>query len=90
VARQGSDFSTIFIRLTENPLSRVNKTSGTEDGRLKDEIHYVKFSSITWTRDSKGFFYQVIRKSAFDHFMLMQFFFLNIALSRQRRTSQWH
>lgn len=30
-----------------------------DDGRLPEEIRYVKFSSITWTHDSKGFFYQV-------------------------------
>jgi prolyl oligopeptidase len=29
------------------------------DKRLPDEIRFVKFSSITWTHDSKGFFYQV-------------------------------
>jgi hypothetical protein len=27
--------------------------------RLPDELHFVKFSSIAWTHDSKGFFYQV-------------------------------
>lgn len=29
-----------------------------DDSRLPDEIRFVKFSSITWTHDSKGFFYQ--------------------------------
>ena len=32
---------------------------GPDDGRLPDEIRFVKFSSIAWTHDDKGFFYQV-------------------------------
>lgn len=30
-----------------------------DQGRLPEEIKYVKFSAICWTPDSKGFFYQV-------------------------------
>jgi prolyl oligopeptidase len=51
---QGSDFTNIYIRSTEHPL-----TSAENDQRLPDELRFVKFSSIAWTHDSKGFFYQV-------------------------------
>lgn len=30
-----------------------------DDGRLPEEIRFAKFSTITWTHDNKGFFYQV-------------------------------
>ena len=33
--------------------------SGVGDDRLPDELKYVKFSTVSWTKDSKGFFYQV-------------------------------
>jgi hypothetical protein len=51
---QGSDFTSIYIRSTEHPL-----ISAEEDIRLPDELLFVKFSSIAWTHDNKGFFYQV-------------------------------
>ena len=56
---QGSDFSTIYVRPTTSPLAPGNGSHGNDDGRFPDEVKYVKFSSISWTRDSKGFFYQV-------------------------------
>lgn len=58
ISLSGSDFSTIYVRLTTSPLSQARRDSGVEDDRLSDEVKYVKFSSITWTKDSKGFFYQ--------------------------------
>lgn len=58
---QGSDFFTIYVRPTSAPL--VASPDGTrpshDEGRLSEEIRYVKFSGITWSPDSKGFFYQV-------------------------------
>lgn len=57
---QGSDFCTIYIRETSKPLAAVDgKRVDHHESRLSDEIRFVKFSSITWTHDSKGFFYQV-------------------------------
>lgn len=52
--QQGSDFTNVYIRSTEHPL-----ISAEDDLRLPDELRFVKFSSIAWTHDSKGFFYQV-------------------------------
>jgi prolyl oligopeptidase len=50
---QGSDFTNIYIRSTEHPLKDAEN-----DRRLADELRFVKFSSIAWTHDNKGFFYQ--------------------------------
>ncbi|KAF9457998.1 prolyl oligopeptidase [Collybia nuda] len=59
ISQSGSDFSTIYVRSTDSPLAQeTGKKAGPEDGRLPDEIQFVKFSSITWSKDSKGFFYQ--------------------------------
>lgn len=55
---QGSDFSKIYVRSTDSPLA-TKLDNGKDDGRLPEELHFVKFSSISWTTDSKGFFYQV-------------------------------
>lgn len=57
---QGSDFCTVYVRKTDTPLEeKGDKRPSHDDGRLPDEIRFVKFSNITWTHDSKGFFYQV-------------------------------
>ncbi|KAH0586963.1 hypothetical protein H2248_005791 [Termitomyces sp. 'cryptogamus'] len=58
ISYSGSDFSTIFVRSTDSPLSEVAKASGKDDERFPDVIEHVKFSSIKWSKDSKGFFYQ--------------------------------
>ena len=56
---QGNAFSTIFVRSTASPLSQAAMDSGIGDDRLSDELRYVKFTTIAWTKDAKGFFYQV-------------------------------
>nr|E2JFG1.1 RecName: Full=Prolyl oligopeptidase A [Amanita bisporigera]ADN19204.1 prolyl oligopeptidase [Amanita bisporigera] len=58
ISLSGSDFSTIYVRSTSSPLAPGNNSIRNDDGRLPDELRYVKFSSISWTKDSKGFFYQ--------------------------------
>ncbi|KAG6888631.1 hypothetical protein C0995_006875 [Termitomyces sp. Mi166 len=55
---KGSDFTTIFVRSTDSPLSETSKASGKGDDRFPDVIEHVKFSSVKWSKDSKGFFYQ--------------------------------
>jgi len=59
ISRSGSDSFTIYIRPTSAPLASVDGSRPSHhDGRLPEEIRYVKFSGITWSHDSKGFFYQ--------------------------------
>lgn len=57
ISLSGSDFCTIYVRRTSDPLA-----PGVDEDhhikRLSEEIRFVKFSGITWTHDSKGFFYQ--------------------------------
>jgi prolyl oligopeptidase len=43
--RAGSDWTTVFIR--EEQSKKV----------LEDEIKWLKFSGVSWTADSQGFFY---------------------------------
>lgn len=62
ISLSGSDFSTIYVRETSVPFpspDHVGKTREGGAGRMDDEIKFVKFSSIVWSPDSKGFFYQV-------------------------------
>ncbi|KAF8631993.1 hypothetical protein AX17_004938 [Amanita inopinata Kibby_2008] len=58
ISLSGSDFSTIYVRPTSAPLAPSNSREKHDTGILSDELKFVKFSSISWTRDSKGFFYQ--------------------------------
>ncbi|KDR74502.1 hypothetical protein GALMADRAFT_70906 [Galerina marginata CBS 339.88] len=57
ISFSGSDFVTIYVRLTDSPLTK-DVDAKNDKGRLPEEIKFVKFSSIGWTPDSKGFFYQ--------------------------------
>eukprot|EP00276_Gloeochaete_wittrockiana_P003893 CAMPEP_0184647758 /NCGR_PEP_ID=MMETSP0308-20130426/4763_1 /TAXON_ID=38269 /ORGANISM="Gloeochaete witrockiana, Strain SAG 46.84" /LENGTH=723 /DNA_ID=CAMNT_0027079019 /DNA_START=206 /DNA_END=2377 /DNA_ORIENTATION=+ len=45
IARSGSDWNTLYVRDVETGKD------------LSDVVEWVKFSSITWTHDDKGFFY---------------------------------
>ena len=57
-SRQGSDFVTVYVRRTNTPFTKeTNKEK--DPGRLSEEINFVKFSGVSWTPDSSGFFYQV-------------------------------
>ena len=55
---QGSDFVTVYVRHLDSPLTKGVDLKN-DSGRLPEEIKFVKFSSVVWTPDSKGFFYQV-------------------------------
>lgn len=52
----GSDWSTIHVR-----------DAITKQDLLKDELKWVKFSSIAWTHDNKGFFYSRFQAPAVDN-----------------------
>jgi len=58
---QGSDFSTIYVRSTDSPfrIGEDGKAPDFREGQFQDELRFVKFSGISWTPDSKGFFYGV-------------------------------
>ncbi|KAJ3496917.1 hypothetical protein NLJ89_g10419 [Agrocybe chaxingu] len=57
ISYSGSDCMTIYVRSSDSPLTKeVDMTN--DIGRFPEEIKFVKFSSITWTPGSKGFFYQ--------------------------------
>lgn len=59
ISLSGSDFCTIYVRRTRDPLASANGECVDHHAkRLSEEIRFVKFSAITWTHDSKGFFYQ--------------------------------
>ncbi|EJU06084.1 hypothetical protein DACRYDRAFT_19397 [Dacryopinax primogenitus] len=53
VSLSGSDFFTVYVRDTT-----AKWTGNPEDGKLKDEVRFCKFSDVTWTHDETGFFYQ--------------------------------
>lgn len=57
LSRSGSDWTNIYIRPTASPHS-PSQAVGQDEGKLDDVLRYVKFSSIAWTADSLGFFYQ--------------------------------
>lgn len=59
ISLSGSDFYTVYVRRTSEPFTAIGgELNDHHAKRLAEEIRFVKFSSITWTHDSKGFFYQ--------------------------------
>lgn len=59
ISRSGSDFYTIYVRPTSAPLAESTEIKVSHDKhRLDDEVRFVKFSSVAWSHDSRGFFYQ--------------------------------
>jgi prolyl oligopeptidase len=63
ISLSGSDFCTIYVRETSVPFPSPNFAGETRPGgagRMDDEIKYVKFSSIVWSPNDEGFFYQVL------------------------------
>lgn len=60
-SRKGSDWMTVYVRPTDAPFRKA--ADGTIpshlDGQLPDKLEGIKFTALTWTHDSKGFFYQV-------------------------------
>ncbi|KAF9526276.1 prolyl oligopeptidase [Crepidotus variabilis] len=57
ISYSGSDFVTIYVRHTSSPFTKGTDPKN-DSGRLADEIKFVKFSSVAWSPDSSGFFYQ--------------------------------
>ncbi|KAF8499303.1 prolyl oligopeptidase [Gautieria morchelliformis] len=59
ISLSGSDFSTVYVRPTSKPFDKaIDDPLSNDPGKLPDQIRFVKFSSVTWTHDNKGFFYQ--------------------------------
>ncbi|GJJ16277.1 hypothetical protein Clacol_010573 [Clathrus columnatus] len=59
ISLSGSDFFTIWIRPTSNPLDTpVDNILENDPGRLPDVLRYAKFTDIVWTHEDQGFFYQ--------------------------------
>lgn len=58
--QKGSDFFTVYIRSTDAPLSQGadGARPSHDDKRLSDQLRFVKFSTVAWTHDNLGFFYQ--------------------------------
>ncbi|WFD29355.1 prolyl oligopeptidase [Malassezia sp. CBS 17886] len=60
LSKSGSDWFKIFVRSVDKPLAQGVDGDMPEGGtdRLPDVLDHVKFSSVAWTHDETGFFYQ--------------------------------
>ncbi|KIO19472.1 hypothetical protein M407DRAFT_222802 [Tulasnella calospora MUT 4182] len=59
ISLSGSDFFNIYVRDSSKPFNKRPEGGFLNDpDSLPDIIRFVKFSTIVWTHDSKGFFYQ--------------------------------
>jgi prolyl oligopeptidase len=56
---QGSDWTNVYIRSTDSPHD-PQQPKGRDDGRLEDVIRFVKFSSLSWTKDEKGMHFSFV------------------------------
>lgn len=56
---QGSDLQTIYVRPWDAPFCKALDGSVPSVAHGQDEIRGIKSTSLTWTHDSKGFFYSV-------------------------------
>jgi prolyl oligopeptidase len=55
LCEQGSDWVNIYVRPGNTP-HKADQPKGRDEGRLDDVVRFVKFSSISWTKDEKGLF----------------------------------
>ncbi|THU83553.1 hypothetical protein K435DRAFT_871165 [Dendrothele bispora CBS 962.96] len=56
VSEHGSDWMTIYVRETSSPHV-PSQERGKDPGRMDDEVRHSRFFIVSWTGDSKGFFY---------------------------------
>jgi prolyl oligopeptidase len=68
ISLSGSDFFTVYVRKCSDPFRAVGDKRPDMDDGVLDIIRYVKFSSIVWTHENKGFFYQVCEYSSIYSF----------------------
>lgn len=63
ISLSGSDFFTIYVRKTTSPFQRVDGERPDITQGVLDIVRFAKFTTIEWTHDNKGFFYQVCPRS---------------------------
>ncbi|KAH8104761.1 prolyl oligopeptidase [Cristinia sonorae] len=56
ISEHGGDWMTLYIRKTTSPHPSAGGR-GKDTGRLSDTVRYLRFYLVSWTKDSKGFFY---------------------------------
>ncbi|KAG8756824.1 hypothetical protein FRC14_002627 [Serendipita sp. 396] len=58
ISLSGSDFFTAYVRKTSVPYRAIDGKRPDVDEGIVDTLRYIKFSSLEWTLDNKGIFYQ--------------------------------